>query len=303
MEDAYHNDHKSMWQLVKRFFPSGKKANLEPIKFQNGELATSQEQILRAWREHLESLGAPTHHELEDVAFGESTDRYVRAMEKYTHRVKDKVMDEVFCLAELKAVLEGLDYHKAGTADGTVNLMFKCGVPEVLQPLLDLFNWLRETERIPVDWQKAMIVNLYKDGDKSDPGNYRGIALISCLGKIYLSLWAARLAAHADGVLGDPQGGFRRGRSTVDQCLTLKEALVRRKRAGLDTFLCFVDFRKAFDTVWHAGLWRRLWDSGARGKAWRVVRNLYSSISAQVLLGGEATAGCPPRVSSLAHPL
>ena len=56
--------------------------------------------------------------------------------------------------------------------------------------LLRLFNFLRRTEGIPADWFKAVVVNIFKDGDRCEPGNYRGISLISCLGKIYLSMWA-----------------------------------------------------------------------------------------------------------------
>ena len=95
-------------------------------------------------------------------------------------------------------------------------------------------------------------------GDKADPSDYRGIALISYLAKLSLSLWAKRFAKHADSRLGERQGGFRPRHSTVDQALILYEAALRRKRAGKDTFLCFVDFRKAFDAVWHAGLWKRM---------------------------------------------
>ena len=62
----------------------------------------------------------------------------------------------------------------------------------------------------------------------------------------------------------------------MDQALTLYEVLLERKQKKKTTFLCFVDFRKAFDTVWHDGLWKRLWDSGIRGKAWRILRKLYS---------------------------
>jgi hypothetical protein len=90
-----------------------------------------------------------------------------------------------------------------------------------------------------------------------DPGKYRGIALISCLGKLYLdlSLWTRRLSSHAEDRLRDEQGGFRRWRSTVDQCLNLSEAVIRRRRQKKKSYLCFVDFRKA---VWHDGLYKTL---------------------------------------------
>ena len=160
--------------------------------------------------------------------------------------------------------------------------------------LLYLFNWLRLNESVPADWQRSVVVNLFKEGDRTDPGNYRGISLISCLGKLYLSMWAARIAEHAENRLSDRQGGFRARRSTVDQALVLYEGLLRRKRAGEDSYLCFVDFRKGFDTVWQDGLWKRLWDSGIRGKAWRVTRNLYSSIHACVKLGDNTKCGGSP---------
>ena len=143
--------------------------------------------------------------------------------------------------------------------------------------LLELFNMLNRREIVPADWGKALVVNLYKDGDKTDAGNFRGISLISCLGKLYLSMWAKRLTDHLDQQLSDEQGGFRPRRSTTDDALTLREALLYRYKEKLPTYLYFVDFRKAFDTVWHDGLWEQLWRSGVRGKAWRIVQSLYSS--------------------------
>ena len=286
MEDAFQsNDHRKLWELVNRLVPSGKKATMEPILHKDGTLAKTEEQILDAWGDHQEKLGTPKAHDLQDSIFGDRVLTHVREAEKLTKAMPDAEVDRRFTLREVLAAVTKLAYHKAGTADGTVNTMFKCGGEEMAKHLLRLFNWLREKESIPAGWQRSVVVNLFKEGDRADPGNYRGIALISCLGKLYLSMWAARIAKHAEHRLGERQGGFRSGRSTVDQALILHEVLLRRKRAGQDTFLCFVDFRKAFDTVWHAGLWKRMWDSGIRGKAWRVVRNLYSSINACVKLG------------------
>ena len=130
---------------------------------------------------------------------------------------------------------------------------------------------------------------LHKNGDETDPGNYRGISLISCLGKLYLSMWNNRIMEHMETRLAEEQGGFRAGRGTMEQILALNEALLRQRRAGKTTYCFFIDFRKAFDTVWHAGLWQRLWDEGIRGKAWRILRSLYSNLESSVLVEGEAS--------------
>ena len=72
---------------------------------------------------------------------------------------------------------------------------------------------------------------------------------------------------------------------------------------GKPTFLFFIDFRKAFDTVWHDGLWHRLWESGIQSKPWRILRQLYRNVQARVRVGDRLTSpvrmqqgvrqGCP----------
>jgi exonuclease III len=289
IEEAYKNDHRRLWQLVKRLVPSGKKAVLEPIRRPDGTFAKSEEDILAAWGDHQERLGQPSVDRHDDGEFTAEVERHMDAAAKLSPNLAETAMDEPFIMEELKRVLKKLQYHKASTEDNTTGEMLLFGGEEQQEELLRLFNWLRVTEAVPADWQTSTIVNLFKEGDRADPGNYRGIALISCIGKLYFSLWAQRLAQRGERTLDEKQGGFRWGRSTVDQALTLYEVLRQRKKEKKDTFLCFVDFRKAFDTVWHNGLWKRLWDSGVRGKAWRIVRKLYASISAKVRLGDKTS--------------
>lgn len=285
IEAAYKGDHRRLWQLVKRLVPSGKKAVLEPVRRPDGSLAKSEEQILEAWAEHQERLGQPSVDAHDDGDFTARVERQVQAVARLSPTLQNTALDGPFSMKELDTCLQKLQYHKAGTDDRTTSEMFLFGGEEMKGILLGLFNHLRETESIPADWQSSTIVNLYKEGDRADPGNYRGIALISCIGKLYLSLWAQRLASYGDSRLSESQGGFRLRRSTIDQAITFLELLQRRKAAKKDTFVCFVDFRKAFDTVWHDGLWKRLWDSNVRGKAWRIIRKLYAAIDAKVRLG------------------
>ena len=77
---------------------------------------------------------------------------------------------------------------------------------------------------MPTDWAVGLIKPLYKNkGAASDPDNYRGITLLSCLGKLFTALINARLSnfLHASGTIGDEQAGFRAGHSTLDHVFTL----------------------------------------------------------------------------------
>ena len=56
-----------------------------------------------------------------------------------------------------------------------------------------LFNKAWHEECIPVEWGRGMIVPLFKGGDKTDCGNYRGIALLSIVGKVFTRVINGRL--------------------------------------------------------------------------------------------------------------
>ena len=41
------------------------------------------------------------------------------------------------------------------------------------------------------------------------------------------------------------------------------------------------------NSVWHDGLWYKLWDMGVKGRMWRVIKKRYESSKSAVLLEGE----------------
>ena len=142
---------------------------------------------------------------------------------------------------------------------------------------------------IPNEWMKGIIFPIYKDGDRRIPLNYRGITILCVVSKVYTSILNERLSnwCERNNIIVEEQGGFRRGRSYIDQIFVLAGLL--DKRRGKKTFCCFIDLRKAYDRVWRAGLWKRLWDEGIRGKMWRIIKNLYTKVESCVLLGSEKT--------------
>lgn len=65
--------------------------------------------------------------------------------------------------------------------------------------------------------------------------------------------------------------------------------ILRNRGSHVTTYTAFIDVKKAYDTVWRDGLWKRLGDEGVRGKLWRVVRNMYNVVQSAVLVGDEQT--------------
>ena len=139
--------------------------------------------------------------------------------------------------------------------------------------------------------EQQVTVRLYKKGDAEDPGNYRGITLLNVVGKLFCKILNNRLVSRleAERALHEGQAGFREKRSCVDITFTLNEIVQGRMREGKHTYAFFLDVQKAFDTVWHDGLWFKLWELGIRGRMWRVIKNMYDITQSAVLLEGEVS--------------
>ena len=140
--------------------------------------------------------------------------------------------------------------------------MIKYGTPQLV--LQKLFNIILEKGVFPRTWYNGLITPIFKSGAKNDPGNYRGICVTSCLGKLFCSI-LNRITSHL--CLNNPihrnQIGFQSGSRTSDHLFTLKTLIDNRVKARSrgKIFACFVDFRKAFDSIWHNGLLFKLLQS------------------------------------------
>ena len=102
----------------------------------------------------------------------------------------------------------------------------------------------------------------------------------------------ARLVKLCDGsgLLVEEQGGFRRGRGTLDQIFTLHEVVASRRERRLPTFLAFLDCRRAYDRVWREGLLLKLLEAGVTGQMFRLLQSMLASGSKRrVVVGGESS--------------
>ena len=73
-----------------------------------------------------------------------------------------------------------------------------------------------------------------------------------------LNILQERLRGAVEEHLSEEQGGFRPDRSTVQQILTIRLIAENVLERGQKLYHCFVDFKKAFDSLWHEGLWASL---------------------------------------------
>ena len=83
------------------------------------------------------------------------------------------------------------------------------------------------------------------------------------------------------------QFGFQEGAGCIEASFTILETINHYLERGSKIFGCFLDVRKAFDTVWIDGLFCKLFtELGMNGRFWLVLKDLYTDVNAKVLLSG-----------------
>jgi len=103
---------------------------------------------------------------------------------------------------------------------------------------------------VPQAWKDAIIVTIYKKGDRTDFGNYKEIFILSIAGKIFARILLSRLSTHiTPDVVPETQCGFRGNRSTVDMTFCLRQQQEKCIEQDRPLYMVFFDFSKAFDTV------------------------------------------------------
>ena len=94
-------------------------------------------------------------------------------------------LDSPISEEEVKNAIEHLKLNKSSGSDGILADMLKNSLEHILSLLVLLFNHVFDTGQYPSAWSGAIIVPIHKSGDKDDPNNYRGVSLLSILGKVF----------------------------------------------------------------------------------------------------------------------
>ena len=151
--------------------------------------------------------------------------------------------------------------------------------------LTHLYSLVWRAEAVPNGWRHGVITSLFKAGDRTDCVNYRPITLLPTIGKLFTSIIARRLECHIP--LHDHQSAFRRGRGTMDPMFVFASTILQRKQDARLTHAFLLDLKKAYDKVWHAGLFYKLHHKGVKAKTWRLIWDMYAKSESVAALDGQ----------------
>lgn len=194
---------------------------------------------------------------------------------------------------EIENIIINLKNSASVGWDGIPTRILKSNI-HILAPLITHICNLSISQGIfPIVFKKAVIIPVYKSGDRSCVNNYRPISILPAISKILEKALNNRLINYLENknLLASNQYGFRKGKSTEDAVLDLTEFITRSVDNNLKCTGVFLDLSKAFDTVSVPILLNKLESIGIRGIAHKIFSDYLINRSQQVKIGDYISDG------------
>ena len=159
----------------------------------------------------------------------------------------------VFVERDIIQVVKEIDSNKSASVDNLSTRILKDAFEYLPTQLTYMFNCSLQTCSFPDEWKKATVVPLQKTGEKSNVNNLRPVSLLPLPGKLLEKLFHKKVSDYLDenGLMNEGQNGFRKGRSTIGTVAELTDDILLGLNNKNYTLAAFIDLRKAFDTVSH----------------------------------------------------
>jgi len=188
---------------------------------------------------------------------------------------------EEITTAEVRAAIKQSKSGKASGPGGVVMEMLKAAGEVGVEWVTDLCNAIVSEGKIPSDWKKSWMVNVYKGkGDALECGSYRGIKLLDHVMKVLERIIEKKVRDRVS--IDDMQFGFRPGRGTTDAIFIVRQVQEKFVNKKQDLWMAFVDLEKAFDRVPREVVWWALRTMGIEEWIVRLIMSMYDGVTTAV---------------------
>ena len=287
LTENFQENKKMFWKEVKRV-RKGRDKMEGRVKAEDGTVLTEKQAVEKRWAKYFERL----------LNKEEGREAIITAVARENPvRVMGELNESPITKKEIEAAVKKLKAGKAAGLDGAEVECIKSGGKSVVEWLVRLLNVCFQEGKVPEDWMSACIVPLYKGkGDKLCCGSYRGISLLSVVGKVYGRVLDGRVRRGTEGEIREEQGGFLSGRGCVDQIFAVRQICEKYMAKGKEVFWAFMDLEKAYDFIERIPLWDILRMYGIGGKLLGGVKSFYENSKACVRVGDGVSEWFPVKV-------
>ena len=260
-----HKNVKEYWKLLKQAANLKPKTSISAKKF----------------AEYFQAINDPNDK------FYQADDDILQFNEFYLKgelQIMFEELNEPISMEEIKTGVHQLRNGASSGQDLFLNEFLKNGTNSLKNYLHNLFNKIFELGYFPEDWSEGLIVPIFKKGEKDDVSNYRGITLLSIIGKLFTRILNNRLNNWAEeyNIYVEAQAGFRKRMGAIDNILILNNMITHCINNNEYLYCAFIDLTKAFDFVVRDILWFKLLKIGVRGKMLDIIKSIYTIVKSRV---------------------
>lgn len=190
---------------------------------------------------------------------------------------------------EVKKIITSMKSKKTADIYDVTTEILKSLCEEIANPISLMVNKCLREGYFPDELKLAKIIPVYKGkGDKKSCDNYRPISILPCLSKIFESIIKNRMLKwlQKHKLLNENQHGFRKGRSTTTALMNAINEVIDGMDNGEYMQMLNFDLSKAFDSVSHTILLKKLYAHGFRGTVLRLLESYLKNRSQKVFLNG-----------------
>ena len=231
---------KQYYQAIKRL-KSTRRSTTWGIKDKNGKILTDKSDILERWADFYQEL----YNDPNPAPASEPNTTLLAGIPE-------------ILVEETEIKMEKLKDNKKPGIDQILSEFIKSGGNITAKALTKLFNIMTKTGDIPMPLKQALIVVIFKKGDRLKCTNYRPISLLSNIYKLYISIITERIKNDLYQCLPSSQAAYQPGRNTIEQIISLEQMIEKSLEFNLPMHIVFIDFKKAFDSLKLESLWSLL---------------------------------------------
>ena len=260
------------------------------IKFGN-IICRDPESIASGWGDYFRELYTDSDRPHYDSSFKREVEMRVKGIKEEI--TSDRNSNSTYIsIYDVKKAVKVLKKKKACGHDCIYNEHLINGGDVLYEQLAKFYTDMYNNSYIPPSLKQGIIITLHKGGRKSkpDPNNYRAITLSSVLLKLFERIILEMVEASLSKPLNGLQGGFRANIGCNMTSLMVKESISYAKENHSKLFVCYLDIQKAFDRMWHDGLFVKLYDLGIRSKLLGIIIDLHTDMRSCVLFKGHKSA-------------
>ena len=208
LTEVFARDRNAFWRDIQKT-RSGNKERIQAVKDRNGQLVMEEVKVRERFKEHFEEL-LSLEEEREAIVLAIGRRGVMPVLGELNNRPIER--------REIGEAVKEMKLEKAAGLDGVAPELLKFGGEDLILWLERLLGTCFEESVTPRDFRDMCIVPCYKGkGDKQDCNSYRGICLMSVVGKLYGRVLINRVVKGTEAAIGEEQCGFRKGRGCIDQ--------------------------------------------------------------------------------------